>query len=125
MRKTCPLVILAHAKRDLQLSDAENSSLADKIGGAPDLEPLRDFLASQAGRSSKGPASLRALGGAGWWTQSRLFDAGVDGITTDLCQACIAQDEDGPGRRLQKGAEAGVLSNPKASIRGNYNDTPS
>ena len=72
--------------------DAAASSLAARIGGTPDLEPLRDLLASKALRGSPAAGSLRALGEGGWWTQSKLFEEGADGISDPYCRACGQED---------------------------------
>ena len=63
------------ANRALMALEASRSSLATRIGGPPDLEPLNRFLNGQ--RGTKVSASLRALGEGGWWTQQRMFDNGL------------------------------------------------
>ena len=62
MTIVCPMQIRLHAARDLRRTEAEASSLAMKIGGPPDLEPLSDFLAQRKVASSPAASSLRALG---------------------------------------------------------------
>ena len=86
MRDVCPLVVLAHAKRDLQRADAEASSWTAKLGGAPDFEALSGFLRSSASKKLKSAGSLRALGEGGWWGQERLFNAGM--VSDPFCQIC-------------------------------------
>ena len=77
------------ANRSLMHLEAVSSSLAARIGGPPDLEPLRSFLHS-IGRT-KAAASLRSLGEGGWWTQSRMYEAGMPGVSDDICKACHKQ----------------------------------
>ena len=69
----CPAIVKLHAVDDLRRKEAAESSLANRIGGPPDLEPLTDFLASKRARRNPALAgSLRAPGEGGWWTQQRL-----------------------------------------------------
>ena len=42
---TCPAVLRLHALDDLRRLEAAQSSLAQKIDGPPDLEPLFEFIA--------------------------------------------------------------------------------
>ena len=77
------------ANRSLMHVEAVSSSLAARIGGPPDLEPLRSFLHSI--RRTKAAASLRSLGEGGWWTQSRMYEAGMPGVSDDICKACHKQ----------------------------------
>ena len=86
LRDTCPSVVLAHAKRDLQTSEAEASTWAGIIGGTPDLEALAGYLSSGAARRSAAAGSLRALGEGGWWSQERLHAAGM--VEDPYCKAC-------------------------------------
>jgi ribonuclease HI len=92
LRSVCPKVILQHAERDLARADAASSALAQRIGGPPDLEPLADFIGTKKLRRTKAAGSLRALGEGGWWTQSRLYEAGIDGVDDPYCRACLAAD---------------------------------
>ena len=85
--RTCPAQVRLHALDDLRRREAEGSSLAARIGGPPDLEPLVDMLASQKATCSKASASLRALGEGGWWTQSRLHEQGT--ADDPWCRACL------------------------------------
>jgi hypothetical protein len=73
------------ASRALMHLEAQSSSLASRIGGPPDLEPLKGFLHTQ--RGPKVGASLRALGEGGWWTQKRMFEAGMRGVEDDVCKS--------------------------------------
>ena len=90
------LSVLDISPRDIQLlagralmhKEASSSSLATRTGFAPDLEPLRSFLHSI--RRTKAESSLRALGEGGWWTQDRMFAAGLPGAQDDQRKACNA-----------------------------------
>ena len=88
MRCVCPMVIRQHAERDLSAFEARGSTMAARIGGAPDLEPLADFVFTKQFRRSAVAVSLRSLGEGGWWTQARLFAEGVAGIADPFCRAC-------------------------------------
>ena len=88
LRRVCPKQLVQYAERDLRHLEAVTSTTAARIGGAPDLEPLRDYLTSKKGRKMPGQASLRAMGEGGWWTQQRLFVEGVAGVLDDKCRAC-------------------------------------
>ena len=99
MNLVCPAEIRLHAARDLRAIEAANSSLAKRIGGPPDLEPLGDFLATENVSNSPAAASLRALGEGGWWTQARLHQEGR--VDTPWCKAC--------GRRGGVGPAEGTL----------------
>ena len=83
---TCPMQIRLHALQSLRRSEASSSSLAVRLGGPPDLEPLSDYLASKKMAWSPAAGSLRALGEGGWWTQSRLFGEGK--AADPWCKAC-------------------------------------
>ena len=72
------------AERALKHKEAPESSLAARTGVVPDLDPLKRFLHTI--RRTKAEASLRALGEGGWWTQDRLFDAGL--VHDNTCKAC-------------------------------------
>ena len=91
LHSVCPTVIKLHAMDDLGRREAAGSSLAARIGGAPDLEPLADFLRSKKARGCAAASSLRALGEGGWWTQERLHREGAGGVEDLFCRAC------GPG----------------------------
>eukprot|EP00972_Heterocapsa_arctica_P020068 2963752-Heterocapsa_arctica.AAC.1 len=80
LREVCPAVVRLHAMDDLRRREATTSSLAERIGGAPDLEPLADFLVSKKARGSPAAGSLRALGEGGWWTQERLHRESAEGV---------------------------------------------
>ena len=81
-RLTCPAVVRLHALDDhLKPREAAQPSLAAKLGGLPDLEPLGDFLVSKKLRGSPAAGSLRALGEGGWWTQQRLFEEGFEDVS--------------------------------------------
>ena len=82
----CPMQIRMHALNDLRRMEAAKSSLAERIGGAPDLEPLFDYLASSGMRASPVAGALRALGEGGWWGQARLYDEGK--VEDPFCKAC-------------------------------------
>ena len=82
----CPMQIKLHALQDLRRSEASSSSLAIRLGGPPDLEPLSDYLATRIMARKPAAASLRALGEGGWWSQSRLFKEGR--ATDPWCKAC-------------------------------------
>ena len=86
LHKVAPREVQLLAQRALMHKEAGSSSLASRIGGPPDLEPLKAFLHTI--RRTKAAESIRALGEGGWWTQSRLFEAGVAGIEDDTCKAC-------------------------------------
>ena len=77
------------AIRDLVHLEAKSSSLTTRIGGPPDLVPLKDFLRKK--RSPKVAEALRALGEGGWWTQARMYEAGMDGVDSNVCQVCHDQ----------------------------------
>ena len=77
------------AARALRHKEAPLSSLAQRTGVTPDLEPLRSFLGTI--RRTKAAASLRALGEGGWWTQARMFGAGLAGVDDDVCKVCHDQ----------------------------------
>ena len=94
----CPLQLLKHAQRDLGELEALSSSTAARIGGAPDFEPLKNFLDSKLGRRMPGSASLRALGEGGWWTQERLWNEGVAGVTDPFCRACVLPGDGNDGQ---------------------------
>ena len=83
LHEVCPAEIGA---LDLATVEAAASSLALRIGGPPDLEPLSDYLASSAARNCPAAGSLRALGEGGWWTQERLHAAGI--VADPYCTAC-------------------------------------
>ena len=76
LQLVCPMQVRLHALRDLRGLEGSNSSLAKRLGGAPDLEPLSDYLASSHVRTSPAAGALRALGEGGWWGQARLFEEG-------------------------------------------------
>ena len=95
----CPMQIRLHALNDLRRMEAATSSLAVRIGGAPDLEPLFDYLASSGIRASPAAGALRALGEGGWWGQARLFEEGR--VEDPWCKAC--------GNRGGLGPVAGTL----------------
>ena len=76
LRVVCPMQVLKHATADLSRLEAGNSSLAKRIGGAPDLEPLCNYLTSCRIKGAPVAGSLRALGEGGWWGQARLYDEG-------------------------------------------------
>ena len=84
-----PKIVMKHAVRGLADLEAAKSSTARRIGGPPDFSALQDHLASKAGRSAEGAASLKAMGEGGWWTQSRLHDEMVAGVVDDKCRACL------------------------------------
>ena len=88
LKQVCPKLLLKHAERDLRILEAATSTSAARIGGAPDFEPLRDYLASKKGKEMPGRASLKAMGEGGWWTQQRLHAEGVYGVHDDRCRAC-------------------------------------
>ena len=88
LRETCPAVVGQHALVDLRRMEACTSSLAQRIGGPPDLEPLRDFIATKAMRRSPAAESLRSLGEGGWWTQARLFEEKLPDVEDSFCRAC-------------------------------------
>ena len=52
---------------------------AQRIGGPPDLESLADFIFAKRMKRSRVAGSLRALGEGSCWTQSRLYEAEVEG----------------------------------------------
>ena len=88
----CPWVVRQFAMDDLMRVEAASSSLVTRIGGPPDLRPLRAFLASRACKQNSAVAgSLRALGEGAWWTQARMFKEGLPGVADPYCRAC------GPG----------------------------
>ena len=94
MNRICPAQIRLHAVRDLRAVEAAASSLAKRIGGPPDLEPLGDFLATKKFSDSPAAASVRALGEGGWWTQARLHQEGR--VDTKWCKACGSRGNIGP-----------------------------
>ena len=61
----CPVQIRLHALNDVRRVEAITSSLAARVGGAPDLEPLFDYLATSRIRASPAAGALRALGEGG------------------------------------------------------------
>ena len=68
--------------------EAAASTLATKIGGPPDLRPLKAFLGSKRAKSNGAASgSLRALGEGGWWTQQRLFNEGK--VADPYCKGCV------------------------------------
>ena len=89
LNQVAPRDVQLLASRALLHVEAQKSSLAKRIGGPPDLEPLRSFL--QGKRGTKIAASLRALGEGGWWTQERMFEAGLPGVDDSLCKVCHGQ----------------------------------
>ena len=95
MQAICPFDFGKLAVERLCRMDAEASQLGRRIGGPPDMEPLRNMLRSK-GLSPAAAGSLRALGEGAWWTQARLFDAGVKGVDDDICRACGPEVDDGP-----------------------------
>ena len=95
----CPKQLLKHAQRDLSELEAATSSTAARIGGPPDLEPLRDFLSSSSARKVQGSASVRALGEGGWWPQQRLYSEEVRGVTDPFCRACARPATDASSRK--------------------------
>ena len=74
LRTECPAVVVQHALEDLRRLEAAASSLAARLGGPPDLEPIQDAIASRAIRGRPAAGSLRSLGEGGWWTQARLHE---------------------------------------------------
>ena len=94
LREVCPSQIRLHALDDLRRLEAAKSSLALRMGGPPDLEPLTDFLATRKVRKSQAAGSLAALGEGGWWTQARLFEEGRVG--DPFCRACGKRGGLGP-----------------------------
>ena len=67
----CPWVVSQFALDDLSRMEAASSSLAVRIGGPPDLRPLKEFLRSKECSSNPAVAgSLRALG-EGWLVDAR------------------------------------------------------
>ena len=77
----CPQIVMLKSKEALMRKEAATSSLAARIGGPPDLAPLKKFLKSRACRLSPAAASLRALGEGGWWTQKRMMASGFEGVS--------------------------------------------
>ena len=77
------------AERALRHKEACSSSFASRTGIPPDLEPLKGYLHTI--RRTKAAASLRSLGEGGWWTQSRMYEAGFAGIIDNTCKACHDQ----------------------------------
>jgi hypothetical protein len=92
LRSMCPAVVLQHAERDLSHVEACSSTLAGRIDGPPDLEPLTDYISSRKMRRTAVAGSLRALGEGGWWTQARLFEAELEGVDDPYCRACSAHE---------------------------------
>ena len=88
IRKVAPYVISQLALHDLRCKEAAQSSLALRIGGPPDLEPLKAHIHSV--RRTKAAGSLRALGEGGWWTQARMHAEQLPGVEDDICKACNA-----------------------------------
>ena len=86
LRKMAPRVVSLLALHDLQENEAAGSSLAKRIDGPPDLEPLRGHL--HLIRRTKAAGPLRALGEGGWWTQARMFAEQLPGVDDDVCKAC-------------------------------------
>ena len=86
LHEVAPRDIQLLASRSLMHVEASKTSLAERIGGPPDLEPLRSYLHTI--RRTKAAASLRSLGEGGWWTQSRMHEAGMAGVEDDICKAC-------------------------------------
>ena len=96
MTSTCPMQVQKHAIQELRWLEANSSSLAARLGGPPDLEPLSDYLATKKVASSQAAFSLRALGEGGWWSQSRLHQEGR--VEDPWCKAC--GDRGGLGQAL-------------------------
>ena len=67
--------------------DAQGSELAKRIGGVPDLEPLKALVKTKAAEQSPATLSLRAMGEGGWHCQSDLFKLGL--VESNVCQACF------------------------------------
>ena len=87
----CPDTLRLMLRDALRDQDGKRSAMGARIGGMPDLEPLRDAVGTKAVRGTAVGASLIALGEGGWWTQERLFEAGAHGVEDPYCRAC------GPG----------------------------
>ena len=87
LKETCPKVVLMWAKRRMADLDAQGSELAKRIGGTPDLEPLKALVKTKAAEQSPATLSLRAMGEGGWHCQSDLFKLGL--VESSLCQACF------------------------------------
>ena len=85
---------MLHANDDCRRLDAGSSSLATRIGGTPDLEPLRNLITSKRARGTPAAGSLAALGEGGWWTQERLFQEGR--VPDPYCRACGERGGLGP-----------------------------
>ena len=48
LKQTCPKVVMMWAKRRMAEIDAQGSNLAKRIGGTPDLEPLKALVKTKA-----------------------------------------------------------------------------
>ena len=90
----CPLQVKLHAEDDCLRAEAASSTLATRIGGPPDLGPLRSFITSKKVRGSPAASSLAALGEGGWWAQERLFQEGR--VPDPYCRACGDRQGLGP-----------------------------
>ena len=101
MDKICPIQVQLRAQEALMHKEACESGMARRIGGPPDLEPLRDYIKAGANKGSRAAGSLKALGEGGWWTQARLYEEGVQGVEDPFCRAC------GPGAPPQSRSSFG------------------
>ena len=70
--------------------DAAACRLSTTIGATADLEPLAAVVRAKGPEQTSTVASLQTMGEGGWWTQSRLFEAGL--VTSNLCQACLESE---------------------------------
>ena len=82
--EVAPVMVAQLAAPDLAGLEAATTSLAKKIGGPPDLEPLKGFLRS-AGRTTAA-SLLRALGEGG--RRTGCLSEGLPGVTENRCRAC-------------------------------------
>ena len=92
--QVCPLQVKLHAEDDILRAEAASSTLATRIGGPPDLEPLRNFITSKKVRGTRAASSLAALGEGGCWAQERLFQEGR--APDPYCRACAGRQSLGP-----------------------------
>ena len=54
LHETAPTDVKLLAMRDLMHMEASESSLAKRIGGTPDLVPLKDFLRKEESKGGRG-----------------------------------------------------------------------
>ena len=85
LRKVAPITLAEQLEEDYERQVARQSGLARRLGGEPDLEPLKAHLRTKACAEPE-KQSLISLAEGRWRTQSMLWEEGL--VDTPLCASC-------------------------------------